>query len=139
MKRRLILLAGCCAGILLPLSPAQAHIRSLHSLTPDERQAYEASQQRLAIFDAELRSLDGQRAEGRIGRGEYDYEQHDLLVLISGEADIENGILRHDQPLISEGTREVLENIARYAVLVPAYALAFVARGLAGSSFTVSP
>jgi hypothetical protein len=123
----------------MSLYPAQAHIRSLHSLTPDEAQAYEASQQRLAIFDAELRSLDVRRDEHRIGRYDYNYEQHDLLVLISGEADIENGILRHDEPLISEGTREVLENIARYAVLVPAYALAIVARGLGGSSFTFSP
>ena len=123
----------------MSFSPAQAHVRSFHSLAPDERVAYEASQQRLVIFDRELQSLDARYARHKVSRREYGYEQHDLTVLISGEADIGNGILRHNEPLISEGTREVLENIARYAVIVPAYALAIVSRGLAGSSYTFSP
>ena len=123
----------------MSFSSAQAHVRSLDSLKPDERQAYAASQQRLVIFDRELQSLDARYARHKIGRREYGYEQHDLIVLISGEADIENGILRHNEPLISEGTREVMENIARYTVLVPAYAAAIAARGFAGSSYTVSP
>ena len=136
MRRKLILVAGFCAGGFLSFSPAQAHVRSLHSLTPDERQAFEASQQRLVIFDRELQSLDARYARRKVSRREYDYEQHDLIVLISGEADIQNGILRHNEPLISEGTREVLENIERYTVLVPAYALLIAARCVGSANFS---
>src|SRR5271156_61993 len=128
MRRNLILVAGFCVGGFVSFSSAQAHIRSLHSLTSDERQAFEASQQRLVISDRALQSLEARHARHQVSRREYGYEQHDLMVLISGEADIENGILRHNEPLISEGTREVLENISRYAVLVPTYALLIAAK-----------
>jgi hypothetical protein len=139
MRKKLILVVGLCAASFLSFSPARAHVRSLQSLTPEETEALAASQQRLVIFDRELQSLDARLARRQVSRRQYAYEQHDLIVLISGEAAIQNGILRHSEPLISEGTREVLENIARCTVLVPAYALAFVAHGLAGSSYTFSP
>jgi hypothetical protein len=142
MLPRMVFLAGCCFLGLGFFFPAQASTKSYRSLTTTEKLALDESQQRLIILDHALQSLDDRFAHKKISHTDYAYEKHDLTAFISAEARFQNALLKKDDALISEGAREVLENIAKYTILVPAYALAILTRGLVsppGASYSFSP
>jgi hypothetical protein len=136
MRRKIFFISGWCTlGLILAL-PAQAATKSLRELSTQEQYALKSSQQRLLIFDHALQSLENRHDRRKIGAQEYSFEKHDLVALISDEARFENEILTKDPSWLSEGEREVLQNMAKYTVLVPAYAAAILARGMSGSSFS---
>jgi hypothetical protein len=141
MLPRMVLLAGCCFLGLGFFLPAQASTKSYRSLTTTEKLALQESQHRLIILDQALQALDNRLAHKKISHTDYAYEKHDLTAFISGEARFQNALLKKDDELISEGAREVLENIARYTILVPAVALGIVAKAFAssGASYSFSP
>jgi len=72
----------------------------------------------------------------QISRREYGYEERDLVAFIGAEACYQDDILINNQPFPPENVREVMENVARYAVLVPAYILAIAAKGVGGTTFS---
>jgi len=100
--------------------------------------ALQRSEQRLALYDRSLIALDDALKHKKISRQEYSYDERDLNAFIGAEANYENDLLTKTSTFPEE-SREVLENIAKYAIIVPAYIIGIAARGLAGSSFSFSP
>jgi hypothetical protein len=136
--KRAIFMAAVFAGAWVFAPSAQAATRSLRELSVNDRCALEASQQRLGIFDRELAALDLRYARRKIGSRDYGYEKHDLNALIAGEAKFQDDLLTRS-PGLSEDTREILENIAKYTVLVPEYAVAIALKASVGHSYSFSP
>ena len=110
-------------------------------LSLDQKMALQRSEQRLATYDRALQALDVAREKGKISRRDYAYDQHDLVAFIGCEARYQNDIMTDDRPFPPEETREVMENIAKYAILVPAFIIGVVAKAVAssGASYTFSP
>ncbi|MCE0482927.1 MAG: hypothetical protein LV479_01660 [Methylacidiphilales bacterium] len=100
--------------------------------------ALRESETRLIIEDRALQTLENERKHRRISRQEFAYREHDLTAMISEEAQFQNVILIKE-PGLPVDAGELLQTIGKYAIEVPVYALAIVARGLAGSSFSFSP
>jgi hypothetical protein len=114
----------------------RAKLIPYRKLSTDQRVALQESEKRLGTYDRALQAIELARKKGRISRMEYGYEAHDLTAFIGAEARFQNEILISDQPFPPEDAREVMENIAKYTILVPAYILEIAAKGLAGSSYT---
>ena len=105
-------------------------------LTTTQIIALQQSERRLDMYDRALKALPTARKLGKIGRREYGYEERDLVAFIGAEARYQDDILINNQPFPPENVREVMENVARYAVLVPAYILAIAAKGVGGTTFS---
>ena len=117
---------------------ASGAVKKYKDMTLDEQLALQRSEQRLALYDRSLIALDGALKHKKISLQEYSYEERDLNALIGAEAKYENDLMTKTSTFPEE-SREVMENIAKYAILVPAYIVGIAARGLAGSSFSFSP
>jgi len=117
-------------------STGEASIRPYRKLTTDQRIALEASQDRLARLDSALHDLARNYARKRISARDYAYYEHDLTCYIAAEAQFQDELLIKP-PGLAEDQREILQNIAKYAVLVPLFLAELVARGLcSGESFS---
>jgi hypothetical protein len=117
-------------------SRVEAKLVPYRKLTLDQRVALEASERRLDMYDHALQTLDHERRHGKISRKEYGYEARDLNAYIMAEARFQNDILIDDQPFPPENVREVMENVAKYTILVPAYIVAMVVGGSGGFHYT---
>jgi hypothetical protein len=120
--------------------PAQASIRSYRSLSPEQKTALEQSERRLQAFDQALAKVERDYARRKIGAKDYAWYRHDLTAYISAEAAFQNDLLIKPRGM-PEDQREVLETIARYSVLVPAYIAAIAAKAFAssGGSYSFTP
>lgn len=116
-------------------SPVSASVRSYRDLSLDEKIALQASEKRLAQLDAALQSLEYKHQHRKISSSDYHWTHHDLVAFISEESNFQNGILIRPRGM-SEDTRELLNNIAYYSVVVPAYLLAIAAKGIGSGSFS---
>jgi hypothetical protein len=126
---RLILIAGVA---LTGAMPVQATMRRITDLTFDERQQLQESEKRLAIYDQTVRWLDNQWTHHRVSRQDYLFKQRELNSFINAEATYQNELLVKT-PTFPEASREVMQNIARYAVIGPAYILGYVLQNFRGS------
>jgi len=129
-----VLLTLVILGLIIPLS-AHGATRPLRDLKIGERTKLQESEQRMAVYDRALQALDSARAKGRISRQEYSYEQRDITAFIGAEARYQNDLLKKTSTF-PEDAREVMQNIAKYAVLVPAYIAYFAIIGSSGRSFS---
>jgi hypothetical protein len=118
---------------------ADARVRREKDLTLDEVLALEHSQTRLQTYDRALQALDTAHRIGKISNREYGYEQRDLVAFIGAEARYQNDIMVDDEPFPPEDAKEVMYNIAKYAIIVPAYIIGIAARAIAGSGLSISP
>ncbi len=119
----LVIIAACVGGTFIN-APLKGAVRSTRYLGIEEKIALAASEHRLFLFD---QTLERRFARRKISRQDYDFQKHYLVALIGGEAELQDGILVKKPLELSEGQREVLENIEKYTVLVPAYAALFAA------------
>lgn len=127
-----IIFALCTAGL------ADGSVRKYQDLSLDEQLALQRSEARLALYDRTLIALDDELKHKKISRREFSYEERDQKAFIGAEANYQNGILTKTSTF-PEASREVMENIAKYTILVPAVIAGIAAKALAGSSFTFSP
>ena len=139
MYRNALLFAVILFVALGTSSNVQGKVLRYRDLTTDQIMALQQSERRLDMYDRALKALPLAFKHRKISRREYGYEEHDLVAFISAEARYQDDILIDNQPFPPENVREVMENVARYAILVPAYILAIVAKGAAGSSYSFSP
>ncbi len=135
MHRNVLLFAVVLFAVL---GAANVHGKVLRyrDLTTTQVMALEQSERRLDMYDRALKALTTARKLGKVGRRESGYEERDLVAFIGAEARYQDDILIDNQPFPPENVREVMENVARYAVLVPAYILAIVAKGAGGTTFS---
>ncbi len=120
--------------------PASASVRPYGSLSVQEKLALEQSEKRLQTLDQALESLELNYEQKKIRARDYAATKHDLTAFISAEAQFQNDLLVKS-PEMTEDHREILQNIARYAVLVPTYLVAILAKGFvsSGSSYSFTP
>ena len=135
MHRNVLLFAVVLFAVL---GAANVHGKVLRyrDLTTTQVMALEQSERRLDMYDRALKALTTARKLGKVGRRESGYEERDLVAFIGAEARYQDDILIDNQPFPPENVREVMENVARYAILVPAYILAIVAKGAGGTTFS---
>ncbi len=135
MHRNVLLFAVVLFAVL---GAANVHGKVLRyrDLTTTQVMALEQSERRLDMYDRALKALTTARKLGKVGRRESGYEERDLVAFIGAEARYQDDILIDNQLFPPENVREVMENVARYAVLVPAYILAIVAKGAGGTTFS---
>jgi hypothetical protein len=124
---RAVLVTLVLLGLTGFFSRAEAKLIPYRKLTPDQRLALQASEQRLATYDRALVALESARRHGKISRTEFHYEEHDLVAFISAESRFQNDILIDDQPFPPENVREVMENIVKYGVIYPAMVIGYLA------------
>ena len=113
-------------------SLSRAAVRPFHDLSVTERVDLQQSEHRLLTFDLTLQALEQALRQKKISRREYAYEYRDITAFIAEEAEYQNDILTKDSGF-DEDAREVMQNVAKYAVLVPAYILSIVFGGSPGS------
>ncbi len=135
MHRNVLLFAVVLFAVL---GAANVHGKVLRyrDLTTTQVMALEQSERRLDMYDRALKALTTARKLGKVGRRESGYEERDLVAFIGAEARYQDDILIDNQPFPPENVREVMENVARYAIIVPAYILAIVAKGAGGTTFS---
>jgi hypothetical protein len=121
-------------GFAFP-SSGFAAVKSYKDLTVDQRVSLQESERRLALFDRTLQAIEVARQSKKMSYREYAWQRHDLIAYIGAEAKFQNDLLIKNRGM-SEDTREVLENIEKYTVLVPAYILAIAARGVGGMNYS---
>jgi len=98
---------------------ARASIKSYRSLSADEKTALAQSERRLQLLDQALTTLERSHAQKKISNRDYAYWKSDLTVYISVEAKFQDEMLIKP-PGLSDDKKELLEDIAGWAVLVPA-------------------
>jgi hypothetical protein len=118
-----LILATIFFGVMTPSNSLDAKVRRSRDLTVTQTVALQESERRLDMYDRALKALTVARKRGEISRREFGYEERDLVGFIGCEARYQNDILIDDRPFPPEDVREVMENIAKYAILVPAYIL----------------
>jgi hypothetical protein len=135
MHRNVLLFAVVLFAVL---GAANVHGKVLRyrDLTTTQVMALEQSERRLDMYDRALKALTTARKLGKVGRRKSGYEERDLVAFIGAEARYQDDILIDNQPFPPENVREVMENVARYAIIVPAYILAIVAKGAGGTTFS---
>jgi hypothetical protein len=136
MKRIAIFLAAVL--LFSAAFPAQAKIRHESDLTTDEVLALQRSEQRLVTYDHALDQLDANRWHRKMSRTQFEFEQRQLVAFIGCEARYQNDILIDDRPFPPEDAREVMENIAKYAVMA-AEVIGYVAVRIAPAFSGISP
>jgi len=113
-----------------------AAVRSFRKLSVTERVELQQSEQRMAMLDLALGSLEPALKQKRISRREFTYEERDLTSYIAAEAKYQNDILTKDSGF-AEDAREVAQNIAKYATYAVGGILYLAARcAPAGISFS---
>jgi hypothetical protein len=123
---------------VLASASACGSVRHLSELSTDEKQKLQASEERVVKYDRALQAIDRLRAQGQMSRQDYDFRTREFVSFIGGEAKYQNDLLTRSSTF-PDDAREVLENVAKYAIEVPLVLGAIVLKGMAGSSFSVSP
>ncbi len=109
------------------VSRVEARVIPYRKLTLEQQMALDESERRMGIYDRALQALDRERKHGRISRGEYGYESHDLTAYIAAEARFQNDIMISDQPFPPDSVQEVMANIVKYGVVMPAEVIGSIA------------
>jgi hypothetical protein len=107
-------------------------VKSFNALSVSQRLAVEESERRLIIYDRALQQVEIAWKHKKITQQEFDYETRDLTAFIGEEARYQNEILIK-KFIFPEDAREVLENIAKYAIEIPA-CIVLVAVGAIGKA-----
>ena len=121
--------------LFLGALPSTGHARIVpyQKLTPDQLVALRASQDRLGRLDQAMHDLARSYARKKLSTRDYAFYEHDLTCYIGAEAQFQDMLLVRP-PGLAEDQRELLQNIAKYAVEVPLFLAGLAARGLAGAS-----
>lgn len=134
-----ILLALLAFGLGAP-SVGRASVKTLDDLSSTQILALQDSERRLITYDFALQELQKARNSRKITDQQFRYQDQELTGFISEEAEFQNAILiKERKPPIDVG--ELLENFARYAILVPAYIVAIAVKCFvsSGANYSFSP
>jgi hypothetical protein len=115
-----------------------AVVKSFNDLSVSQRVAVEESESRLITYDRALQEVEIALKHKKITQQEFNNETRELTAFIVGEARFQNEILIK-KFIFPEDAREVLENIAKYTILVPAGIAMVVAEVIAKSGGSFSP
>jgi hypothetical protein len=130
-------------GLLSLALGRAAVVKSYQELSAAQIMDLRSSEERVIADDRALQALESDRKNKKISEQDFAWQYHDLVAYISGEASFQNDILtKHSQDFeLPEGATRVLRTVGKYSILVPAYALAAVAKGMAasGTSYSFSP
>ena len=120
-------------------SRLDAKVVPYRKLSLDQRLALERSERRLETFDRALQILERERRLGKISRREYGYEAHDLTAYIKAEARFQNDILIDRRPFLDDDAQDVMSNIIKYGIIMPAEVIGVIALRIAPAFSGISP
>jgi hypothetical protein len=135
MARLAAFLLALLASGIGSSSAGAAVVKSFSALSVSQRLAVEESERRLIIYDRALQEVEIAWKHKKITHQEFTFETRDLTAFIGEEARFQNEILIK-KFIFPEDAREVLENIAKYAILVPTVIVAVVVKGYLPYSFS---